>query len=155
MLRVTTNSPLPRDPLPAQLRELVRLYLARQRRRLADLGLPAHGNLLLHLRRLGPVTQGEFGRAAGLDKSWISRIVERWVAEGLVERVPLPQDRRCLQLRLTPAGARLAARIDAQYDAHAAQLLADIPAAARAALAKALQMLSAALEEAESEETAP
>lgn len=145
---------MPTDPLPGQLRELVALYLARQRRHIADEGLPPQGRLLLHLRRLGAVTQGEFGRAVGLDKSWISRVVDRFVADGFVERVPLPQDRRCLLLRLTPAGAELAAQVDARLGAHAAQLLAGIPAAERPAIAQAIARLTAALAQAQAQEAA-
>ena len=38
--------------------------------------------------RLGPVTQGEFGRAVGLDKSWISRVVDRFVDDDPSEGDP-------------------------------------------------------------------
>ncbi len=140
---------MPIDPLPTQLRELVGLYLLRQRRHIADAGLPPQGRLLLHLQRLGAVTQGEFGRAVGLDKSWISRVVDRFVAEGFVERVPLPQDRRCQRLHLTPAGAELAAQVDAHLGTHAAALLAGIDDAERPAIAAALARLTDALRQTE------
>ncbi len=137
------------DPLPGQLRELVTAYLSQQRRHIAEQGLPPQGRLLLHLRRLGAVTQAEFGRAVGLDKSWISRVVDRFVADGHVERVPLQEDRRCLQLHLTPAGAELAARVDEQLSTHAARLLAGIPEAARPAIGHALAQLTEAMRQAE------
>ena len=131
--------------LPRQLRELVGVYLAQQRRFVHDQGLPPQAHLLLQLKRLGPVNQGEFGRASGLDKSWISRIVDRFVADGLVQRVPLEDDRRCLRLHLTPAGAEQATLLDRQLTAHAAQLLAGVPAEARPALVEALAVLTDAL----------
>ncbi len=134
--------------LARQLRELVGVYLMRQRQHAHEEGLPPQSHhLLAHLKRLGPVTQGEFGRAVALDKSWVSRIVDRFVEEGLVERVALEQDRRCQQLRLTAAGVEQAALIDRQLTAYAAQLLAPIPAAEHAALGHALTLLIAALRE--------
>lgn len=139
-------NPMSTDPLPSQLRELVTVYLYQQRRHIAEQGLPPQGRLLLHLKRMGAVTQAEFGRAVGLDKSWISRVVDRFVTDGHVERVPLPQDRRCLQLRLTPAGAALAARVDEQLSAHAARLLAGIPDADRPAIGRALAHLTEAMQ---------
>lgn len=135
--------------LPHQLRELVGLFVRAQRRHLQVLQLQPQDHLLLHLSRLGPVTQGALGRIAGLDKSWISRIVDRFVAEGLVERVPLAEDRRCLQLRLTPAGGQRARRLDQLLDAHAAQMLAGVAPAAQPALGAALQTLIDALRPAE------
>ncbi len=145
MLRFATNRQTMSSSLPRQLRELVGVYLLAQRRFIADQGLPPQGHLLMRLKRLGPVTQGEFGRAVGLDKSWISRIVDRFVADGLVERIPLEADRRCLQLMLTAAGVEQAALMDRQLSAHAAQLIAPVPADARPALGEALAALIDAL----------
>ena len=53
--------------------------------------------------KLGPVTQGALGRVAGLEKSWVSRLVGRFVEDGAVKRVPLASDHRSLQVLLTPA----------------------------------------------------
>ncbi len=136
-------------PLPHQLRQLVGLFVRSQRRHLQPVQMQPQEHLLLQLNRLGPVTQGELGRTVGLDKSWISRIVDRFVADGLVERLPLPEDRRCLQLRLTPSGGARARQLDQLLDAHAAQMLAGIPRAAQPALSAALQTLIDALQPAE------
>ena len=136
---------MPDSTLPSQLRELVRLYLAAQRRFIHDQGLTAQGHLLLQLQRLGPVTQIEFGRAANLDKSWISRIVDRLVADGLVQRVPLQSDRRCLQLHLTAAGAEQAKRVDRLLGEHASELIAGVAQSDRPAIGAALDALIDAL----------
>ena len=137
------------SPLPQQLRQLVGLFVRSQRRHLQAVQMQPQDHLLLHLNRLGPVTQGELGRLAGLDKSWISRIVDRFVAEGLVERIPLPEDRRCLQLRLTLSGSERARRLDQLLNAHAAQMLTGVPRTAQPALSAALQTLIDALQPAE------
>lgn len=138
--------------LARALRELVGAVALAQRRTIAAQGLPPHGHLLLHLKRLGPVTQGELGRAVGLDKSWVSRIVDRFVADALVERVALQKDRRCLELRLTAAGAEQAALFDRQLTAHATRLLASVPPGARAALGEALAALTDAVRESTAKE---
>jgi hypothetical protein len=80
------NSPGLSARTQAQLRSVVALYARGQRRCLLEQGLPQHAGLLPMLRKLSPVSQSEFLRAAGFDKSWASRVL-RSVAEGLVERV--------------------------------------------------------------------
>ncbi|MDQ7988507.1 MAG: MarR family transcriptional regulator [Candidatus Dactylopiibacterium sp.] len=134
--------------LARQLRELVGLYLVEQRRYAHDAGLSQQGRLLILLKKHGPCAQGEFGRLAGLDKSWISRIVERFVADGLVARTPLETDRRCLMLALTPAGLEEAGHYDVLLTRHAESFFERIPAPQRGTLAPALDTLLAALHDA-------
>lgn len=131
--------------LAQQLRELIRLYLLDQRRHTHAQGYSQQHRLLMLLLRSGPVTQGEFGRIAGLDKSWISRIVDRFVEEGRVERAPLPEDRRCLQLRLTKAGLAEARKFDALLTARTEALLGAIPGDQHALIGSALESLILAL----------
>jgi DNA-binding MarR family transcriptional regulator len=97
------------------------------------------------LLRHGAVSQTEFGRFAGLEKSWVSRIVERYEEEGLVERQALASDRRCLQLRLTPAGVRKAQEIDGVLTAHAEAFFRTLPAASHDSLQAALAQIVEAL----------
>jgi DNA-binding MarR family transcriptional regulator len=140
------SSPVSTQQLAQQMRELIRLYLIRQRQHTHEQGLPQAMRLLMLLHKHGPATQGEFGRLAGLDKSWISRIVERFVADGLIERRPVEADRRCLELHLTPAGVAEAKRCDALLTAHAERFFDGIPAAQHAALGESLQALVDALQ---------
>ncbi|WP_018604511.1 MarR family winged helix-turn-helix transcriptional regulator [Uliginosibacterium gangwonense] len=127
------------------MREFVRLYLIRQRRFAHDQGIPPQGRLLGMLLRNGPLTQGELGRIAGLDKSWISRGIDRMVEEGWVERVPLASDRRCMELHLTDKGRELAQVTNGQLDEHAEALFEHIPEERHAPIAQALQTLIDAL----------
>ncbi|MET7013396.1 MarR family winged helix-turn-helix transcriptional regulator [Uliginosibacterium flavum] len=131
--------------LARQMRELVQLYLVRQRRYAHEQGLPPQGRMLMLLQKNGPLTQAEFGRVVGLEKSWVSRMLDRMVADGWVERMPLESDRRCLQLHLTPAGLELAGRVDTQLTGHAESLLAGLAEADQAQLAAALAPLIDAL----------
>lgn len=137
---------LPSSQTPGHLmREFVRLYLIRQRRFAHDHGIPPQGRLLGMLLRNGPLTQGELGRIAGLDKSWISRGIDRMVEEGWVERVPLASDRRCMELHLTDKGRQLAHATNVQLDENAEALFEHIAAGQHAPIAQALQALIDAL----------
>ncbi len=133
--------------LATQLRELVSLYLARQRRHAHEQGLAQTDRLLMLLRRYGAVSQTEFGRLAGLEKSWVSRIVERYVEDGLLERKPLATDRRCLELHLTPAGEARAADIDRVLTDHAEAFFKTVPAASHESLQTALAGIIDALQQ--------
>lgn len=131
--------------LAHQLRELVGLYLFAQRTYAHDQGLSQTGRLLMLLQKHGPATQTDFARLAGLDKSWISRIVERLVEEGLIERHPHENDRRCHELRLSPSGEYEASRYDALLTAHAMSFFDGVPPASHADLSAALGTIITAL----------
>jgi DNA-binding MarR family transcriptional regulator len=124
----------------------MRLFIGEQRRVLADQGVPAQGRLLVTLLRKGTVTQAEFGRLLGLEKSWVSRSVDKLVAQGWVERSVLATDRRNVQLQLTAAGKTAAREVDARMAAHAIDVLGRVPAAERGRVLDALQELSVALQ---------
>lgn len=134
-------SPASSHSLAGQLRDLISVYLARQRRHAHAEGFTQADRLLMLLGRHGPATQTDFGRIAGLDKSWISRIVERYVADGLVERRPHETDRRCIELHLTPAGQAKARHYDSVLSQHAEALFDTIPAAQHAGLETSLGLI--------------
>jgi DNA-binding MarR family transcriptional regulator len=129
----------------AVLREAMRLFIQAQRRVLSEQGSPPQARLLIMLLRRGTMTQAEFGRLLGLEKSWISRSVDKLVGQGWVTRNPLPTDRRNMQLELTAAGTLVAHEMDKCLDAHANDVLGRLPATARPAVISALQLLCDAL----------
>ena len=53
------------------------------------------------------ITQTELATAAGSDKATITRILDRMVREGLVERRADPEDRRAFRIHLRNAGKEL------------------------------------------------
>jgi amino-acid N-acetyltransferase len=63
-----------------------------------------------------------------LDKGWISRGIDGLAGAGLVMRTPHAVDRRRMQLRLTPAGHRRAAALDARLEEHAGTLIGNLAA---------------------------
>jgi DNA-binding MarR family transcriptional regulator len=124
----------------------MRMFIGEQRRVLSDQGVPAQGRLLVTLLRQGTVTQAEFGRLLGLEKSWVSRSVDKLVEQGWVERSELPADRRNIQLQLTPAGTVAAREVDSRMSAHANDVLNRIDATERPRVLSALQELCKALQ---------
>ncbi len=74
---------------------------------LRDLGLTvAQANVLVVVGRLGPVPMGQVGERLSLEKSTLSRNVERMLRHGWIDATP-GEDRRTQLLRLTPAGRKL------------------------------------------------
>lgn len=56
-------------------------------------------------------TAGELARYACVDTGAVTRMLDRLEAKGLIERQASPKDRRVIELRLTPDGARLCKEI--------------------------------------------
>ena len=52
----------------------------------------------------GPVRMSEIGRHMGISKPYMTALVDKLISEGLVERVPDPDDRRVVNVRITDAG---------------------------------------------------
>jgi DNA-binding MarR family transcriptional regulator len=81
--------------------------------------------VLRELYRLGPTSPGEIGRAIGMTKGAISKLVTRLESKGLLTRKVLDKDRRNHVLEPTPAGralvpilAQLADRNDEEFFGH-------------------------------------
>jgi len=61
--------------------------------------------------RSGPQTTGMLGRAVGLSPTSVTRLVDRLERRALVARRRGDGDRRCVEVRLEPAGERLLGEI--------------------------------------------
>jgi len=92
-------------------------YLLKQIRnnldRLVDSEMEQHdltgvqwGPLLIIKYGLG-TTAAEIARAACVDTGAVTRMIDRLEAKGLLRRSPCPNDRRVVQIELTPEGERL------------------------------------------------
>lgn len=66
--------------------------------------------------------QIELGSALGVDRSTIVAAVDKLEKSGLVERRPVPNDRRAHALTLTPEGQRVYRRALTLVDRHEAQI---------------------------------
>jgi DNA-binding MarR family transcriptional regulator len=78
------------------------------------LGLTAaQADALIVIRQAGPLSLGELGDLLIAESGHPSRLVDRLVESGLVERRPAASDRRRVELSLTARGRRLATRAEA------------------------------------------
>jgi DNA-binding MarR family transcriptional regulator len=72
---------------------------------------PAQGRLLHYLDPEHPVPMAELASVNSCDASNITGLVDKLEARGLIARAPDPDDRRVKMIVVTPAGARLRARL--------------------------------------------
>lgn len=107
-----TDAPSPTaDPLISSFGRLVVTHRALERRLGRDLERATGLSLtwlevLLRLANApeGELTMGDLARAMHLTSGGATRVVDRMIAAGEVERRPCREDRRVLYARLTPAG---------------------------------------------------
>jgi MarR family transcriptional regulator, 2-MHQ and catechol-resistance regulon repressor len=103
---------------------------------------------MIRLRRSpgGFTTMSRLGSEVSLTSGGITRLVDRLVEAGYVERRNCPNDRRVVYVSLTPAGV---AKVDEATAAHREgldrHLLAPLDSAERAALERALRKLRGSL----------
>ncbi|HVT68966.1 MAG TPA: MarR family transcriptional regulator [Trebonia sp.] len=107
--------------------------------RLADAGARGyHVRVLAALAEFGPLSQADVGRHAQMDRSDVTAAVGELAADGYLERVPDPADRRRNVVSVTTAGRRRLRRLDAVLGQVQDELLAPLAAADRATLARLL-----------------
>jgi MarR family transcriptional regulator, lower aerobic nicotinate degradation pathway regulator len=88
--------------------------------------------------RLGPSTQARLGAELGADKSTVLRTVDDLERRGLVERQPVPGDRRARTIALTEAGRATLAEAEEVAREVAGRLFGDADPAELTALRDAL-----------------
>ena len=68
--------------------------------------------VLFELGTRKAVTAGEIGEALGLDAGYLSRIVQNFTSQALIQRAPSSLDGRQIVLSLTPAGKNAFRKLD-------------------------------------------
>jgi MarR family transcriptional regulator for hemolysin len=121
----------PRERFAVWLSQLSRLWRTEIDRRLSPHGLTESRWLtLLHLSRLGEqVTQTELAAAVGVQGPTLVRTLDWLEAEGLIERRPLPSDRRAKSVHLTAKAEPSLQRIQKVAEQLRAEIFSDISAA--------------------------
>ncbi len=74
------------------------------------------------------------GESIGMTKAPVSRLVERLVRKGLIERKASRDDGRAQQIRLSASGQQLVPKLSAIADQNDAAFFGDLPENTRAAL---------------------
>lgn len=95
--------------------------------------------VLFEVAQRQPVAARDIGEALGLDAGYLSRIVQGFVAGGLVERTRSGQDARRYELRLTHEGEAAFGQLDRRSREGTAAMLGELSAPARVRLARVLR----------------
>jgi DNA-binding MarR family transcriptional regulator len=90
-------------------------------------------------------SQSDLQRALGIDKSNVTRLVQRLRTQGYLEQEVSPEDGRVRTLRLSEPGRQTAGRLESLSRARFASVLEHIDPAERANLERALEVLARAL----------
>jgi DNA-binding MarR family transcriptional regulator len=101
-------------------------------------------DVLATLRRSGPpyhLSPTDLFEEMMITSGAMTNRIDRLEGEGLVVRLPDPDDRRGLLVELTPTGLELVDRVVEAHVAHEAQLLRSLPAEERSLLAGLLGRL--------------
>ncbi len=128
------------------LREITRLHAALQRATVDCCRVtPTECLVLTELGRSGSQSLADLTRRLEVDKGWLSRVVEGMVSDGLVAKQENPDDRRAILVSLTDAGDGRCCQINDDLDDLSSRVMGRIPAAERASVERALELLHAAL----------
>lgn len=106
----------------------------------------AEARVLYELAHREAVSAKEIGLSLGLDAGYLSRIVQSFDDNGLINRTPLPSDRRQQQLGLTAKGRQAFARLDRSSQKEVAAMLDTLPQPARERLVGAMTTIESVLE---------
>ncbi len=106
----------------------------------AEISPPQLGALLLIEANPG-ISQSAIAEALRFDRSTLVQIADRLQTRGLVVREPSASDRRSHALKLTPAGAKLLARLKEMVGAHEADVGAVLSPEERRVLISLLERL--------------
>ncbi len=107
---------------------------------------PAESRLFYELAAAGHTNGAELARAMGVDPAYLSRMLQKFVADGLVAVSPSISDRRRNQLALTADGDKAAAEVEAAADRAIADLVAPLSESQRRELVSAMQTIARILD---------
>ncbi|MEV4460624.1 MarR family winged helix-turn-helix transcriptional regulator [Microbispora sp. NPDC049633] len=108
----------------------------------------SEAHALGELARDGALRQNDLAHRLRLEKSTTSRLVTQLIKRGWAERTPTPDDGRGVLVRLTPDGANAAAQLARARADRFSAVLGRVPEHERAAVLRALGVLTEAMDEA-------
>jgi len=103
------------------------------------------GRVIYELAQRGPTDLAEVRQALGLDAGYLTRIVRRLRAHGVVESTPSPRDGRRQVIALTPAGRETFAGLNRAADEQASAVLAGLAPQARRRFTAGMRAVGEAL----------
>jgi len=114
----------------------------------------SEARVLYELAHRESASAKEIGIELDLDPGYLSRIVQKFAADGLITRKPLPADRRQYQLGLTAKGRQAFARLDRSSHDDVARMLRPLSEADRRHLTAAMATIERLLDLAAAPEVA-
>ncbi len=136
-------------PDEVELAARLRLVVGRLSRRIRIDGReslpPLQLSALVTVEERGPLRLSELARREGVSVPTMSRVLTALDEQGLVVRMPDPQDARGVLVRLSEAGEQQLAQVRSHRTALVARRLERLDAAQRASLVAALPALEALL----------
>ena len=144
------------QPLHSLLRENARLLIRR-------LGLLERDNagcccitmpqchVLVEVGRHKTLSVNDLAQLLNLDKSSVSKTVDKLVTSGLLCREPSPEDRRYVVLTLRPEGQGAYEDIESRMEAHFGKILQAIPVEKHAQVIESLDLFTKALQTVQAE----
>jgi DNA-binding MarR family transcriptional regulator len=94
----------------------------------------------------GPLETRHAAQAAAISKATLTGVVNTLEQRGYLERSPRVDDRRLVELRLTPSGSQFMESVYPRYNQAQTEVLKVLTAKQRASLRAALEILAASLE---------
>jgi len=101
----------------------------------------AEAHILAHLHTQGDCTIAQLHRAFAHKRSTLTSILDRLVERKLVTRDVAAEDRRSFRVRLTAAGARVAAKVHQYLETLERSVLAEISAAQLRAFTRVIKLI--------------
>ena len=144
------------QPLHSLLRENARLLIRR-------LGLLEKDNagcccitmpqchVLVEIGRHKTLSVNDLAQLLNLDKSSVSKTVDKLVTSGLLQRDSSPDDRRYVVLTLSQEGQHAYKDIEARMETHFTKILQAIPAEKHAQVIESLDLFTNALKKVQAE----
>jgi DNA-binding MarR family transcriptional regulator len=129
----------------------LRLAITRMARRLrqeagTDMS-PSQVSALATIERHGPLAPSELAERERIKRPTATRILARLYEAGLVERTPDPEDGRSAIVSASARGRTLLRRLRRRKTAYLARRMRDLPRQDAIALARAVRVLEAMLED--------
>lgn len=134
------------EPIASALRaaDVLMHVAARSVTEVEDIVTSPQLRVLVFIATRGPQNPGDVAVELGVHPSNATRMSEKLVRAGLIERRENPGDRRYVQLALTKAGDELVQRVIGHRRNAIADVLAAMPPADRAAAARAFDAFARA-----------
>jgi len=101
--------------------------------------------VLYELSHRGSVTAVDLREVLGLDRGYLSRMLQKFEERGWIKAIPSPADRRRLFLSLTSKGEKIFAPLDRRSSEEVAAMLAKLPSPRQTALVRGMREIESIL----------